>query len=1651
MTDRTKTDEELEAEKLAQTHDVSGDAPPRPSAPPRAPLAPRAPGSARPLTPAVGVPRAALTPAVGVPRARGVVPRAAGPGAARPPAPPLPPRLPTPAAGVARPPLPVPRPPTLPRQPAPPRPPPVAAPPAASEPPTEEIDDLDLLADEAELVDSIEPLALSSMAPSGDEHPVLEPAALAPAALPSFSEPPPARGSAAPPAGSSPPASPTPSVADFFADLPEGDLGSAEVDLDDASTQLVDAASLATPELPEVTELRDASELLAPPARSEAPAPAPSEAPMEIEIDAALDFEEGNLVEELPEEPGPLAPLAVEGPSPAALDFELSEEIEVEVAPDASEPPAAPSAPSPPLAVEAVAPESARPAPLASAPPEAEPASPALPEAPEGLTVEVSADDFALDLEMEELDSVAPEAPEDRPSDEAIEAPTTIQALEAELFADIPQVDLGAALPPEAGFADLALADDELDAMFRDLELTDEPDAASAVPAVAPAPAPSRAEPEVDDFVGFYEALAEPVADEVATPTLEVEDEDDEEMLLIDGEEEEVLLEAEVPADRGAMLAATVTSRKREQQASDALYALAPREEAQARADLLADEAGQDDSYLRAAEGLTLVAETVDGVFADPARARNFAERAYALAPEVVTATRMLRRLDIAEGRDADAYQRVLEELQAPMAPIERAALKRLAAELAARVKPGEAAAHWDELARDEGVAGALAALFAGAQRRDPDALAAALARWSDHTGGELAASLSVARARLVEARGNDDALEAIRDAVRRDPSDAGAWIAMARIAFGHVRPEVAAEALAGLSRAGSGGDLAVAAEALSAAVRAVVGQPVPTTVLEDHGVSAWLMARAQDEAGVDSAPQIAAAVAAADGESLPGWRRREGSLEDSETGWFYALRNAVARRDAAEVARCSAGVLGGSGAVVSALLAGADAAGEAERAALGQDGPLAALLSAAAGEPRLSSRADDPYAVIESAERMRRGGEGRVEEALGALTEVALKGAQPAAASFAARSVASLTGDPAQVVEMLRVEARRSQDARRAAASRLVASALGAAYGVVDSAEGIAEAAEALPGDLAVAELAALFALRGELDPELGAELLDQASAAGDDRAHHTAAVRSALRRAAVDPDSATEAVWRAWMRCPKDAALGTLVLRSPAQPAERVAAVLRTQIDSAHAEGAQGAPAAIAEGLLLAAVLEQAGRYAEASQAVARARTLNLEDPSLVIAEERLWLKAGMFAEVAERAFDQLRAAREDEERVAAYERLAELDRSYRGDIASSVLSFQAILEVAPGHVASQRTLERYLIEQGRSEELQEIYLRMVEHLSDPEDALAYAHVAARVAANLGDADLAAAGPILRGVFARGLADRRLAVALDAEARRSADPALFAEAQLRGAQFAGNEQERATAFVRAGEGFLAAGLRDRARECFEHALAVDPGHVVALQRRRARAPRPGISAPPRRPARAWAGGSRPHARRGVPLPRGGAPARERRAPRPRPRAGGPRARPGERRRVVPRERAGPRAGRRPRRDRARGDARRRAPERRARRRPHAAPPRRRALALPRRPRARAQRAPTRGRARPLAHRGPAHPRAAHVGGRGLGRRRRREHPPREALARPPRARRDALSPGGDLRPQAPRREARRGGVPTGDPGRARRGARARAPGQPL
>lgn len=915
-----------------------------------------------------------------------------------------------------------------------------------------------------------------------------------------------------------------------------------------------------------------------------------------------------------------------------------------------------------------------------------------------------------------------------------------------------------------------------------------------------------------------------------------VDDDAGSELVIDEGEESEVDLDAAGPSegDRGALLAASVTSRKRGVEGLDRLFAADARAEARSRAEMLVDEAQHCENNALSAEWLALAAELFEGVLGDRGRARSLAAEALARAPSSLTALRVLRRIALAE-RDFDAALGFgTSELDAGQLGADEAiALRCVLAELAARAVPEAGVEHWAALAAGEGQEASLASLFWGAAVNDDDRVVAALEAWGRASSGGLASSIDVARARRVEGAQTDTALLAIRDAVARDASDAGAWLAMARIGLAKVQPAVFREGLKGLVNASAGGALGNAADAIDRALANIVGEPVKAGAIDDDRVAGWLVAHALRDAGGDASAQRARGL---EGPQRALWEAHSAEAIDAVRGRFLSLREAAPEARAVRAAT----LLGGeaAGFVEAALRAVAGRVNEEEVTALGQrvtpqGERLAAALSASTagldaaerGWPQPATRAG-LYAVAAAESALRAG---HIDDALGLAEEAVIDGPSTPAGLAGLRRRFAWGPTLSDAVDALRAEADAAEGSR-AAGLRMLGASLAASVGVPGAADDALRAAEALDGELAAAELGALYSLRGELDPEVGAGLLERASSRGDSAAHRVGAVRAALRRAGDDPDAAAEVLWSAWQKSPRDASLGALVLRAPSSAGERSAAVLKALTDAAHGQAGAGG-AAVALGLLHASALSDLTRHAEAAQAVARARTQALTDPALEATEERLWLRAGMFAEVAERAFDQLKSATTDEARIVAYEKLAELDRTYRGDVASSVLSFQAILELAPGHMASLRTLERYFGEQGRNEELLTVYARLARYAEDPQDALAFAHAGARLASREVEADSAVSAEFYRVALERALFDRRSLLALEAETRRLGDIEGFAGVETRLATLVTDPAERATALLRAAEGWESLGDDARALEAYEAAHEADPGHVGVLE----------------------------------------------------------------------------------------------------------------------------------------------------------------------------------------------------------------------------
>jgi tetratricopeptide (TPR) repeat protein len=958
-----------------------------------------------------------------------------------------------------------------------------------------------------------------------------------------------------------------------------------------------------------------------------------------------------------------------------------------------------------------------------------------------------------------------------------------------------------------------------------------------------------------EDLFVAGEAAVEDGADDDAAVEFETGPDEDAEFVLDAGEEIEVEVAS---ADRGALLAASVTSRRKDDDDHERLFAVDARAEAIARAAMLVEEAEHAASPGLAAEFLTLAADIHEGVVGDRARARELVLRARGLAPQLLAPLRALRRLAIAGGDSAAALALCDEELALPLSDVERHETRLLAAELAS-LTGQDAPRRWDEAAVVGGLPGALARIFSAGIAHDRQAMGDALGGLAAETGGVLAASVDVARARLIEASADQSALAVIRDAVRRDPTDTGAWLAIARIGLGRANAGLFREALTGLARAAEGGVGARAADATRVALDAILGDPVAPVPVDGDGAEAWLVAHALRDGLGDPSAQVERSLAGPDGPGRDEWLQWKTDAPRGHAARYAALQRAVAQRADAAVASAGAAFLGGDsaglveaglraqGAAVDPVEAdltglGSGAAGSVLRAAL-----VATTSGIDAAEAVGVSSGEGPWSAI-----MRHHAQahaGQRDEARAAFAALTAAGASAGAVAFARRAVWLLGGDPADVTAALRAEAAAAVDPRRAAGQRLLASCLAASGGLPDGGDDAVRAAEALPGDLAAAEIAALHAQRGEPVAHAGADLFD-AAASGDGPAPRMAAVRAALRRAASDHDAAAESVWRSWQRQPLDFALGTLVLRSPARGSDRAAAVARALADAAWAAGRDRADAVVGATAFLAAALEPAKRFTEAAQAIARARSLALADVALEAAEERLWLRGGMYAEAAERAFDRLNASADIDQRLAAYERLVEIDRSYRGQAASAVLSLQEILAVAPGHQPSLHALLRFFSEQGRHEEVAELCRRFVEHAADARDALAFAHLGARLAVALADGDPFAGLSFHQAVRGRALHDTRLLNALDAAARRAGDHPQFAEVQLGLAESAADGTARAVHLTRAGDAFDAIGDRGRALDCYLRAVAAAPHDLAALL---AVAGLTGVMDDPRGAAEAW------------------------------------------------------------------------------------------------------------------------------------------------------------------------------------------------------
>jgi len=566
----------------------------------------------------------------------------------------------------------------------------------------------------------------------------------------------------------------------------------------------------------------------------------------------------------------------------------------------------------------------------------------------------------------------------------------------------------------------------------------------------------------------------------------------------------------------------------------------------------------------------------------------------------------------------------------------------------------------------------------------------------------------------------------------------------------------------------------------------------------------------------------------------------RDAALADPTLGTVRVVREVLARQ-AGDASRLPLGMeAAGVDAPGASLIAAAKAVGESdggahERTLLADaaregDAPLlvdAIVLDVAA---ETGDVAELRAALERRAERVSPG------ERLGPLLALAeLERSHGDAASAAGRLELALTyapGAPVVARAIAQVSAAQASAAWLAEAS----AASGARAAFADT-----MAARASTGDAAVQALQrALDAApdhvpawwtlesvarsRGDLDLLRGVhEGLAAHTADPHERAGRR--VRAALLQ---PPESLAQAVAlyaAARAETPGDAVLDALLARLGTElpPPDR-AALAEAACEETDGEWLRAAR------LRAAAAWDDAGEPARAL-ALVRAVLEEGPDPFALAVRDRLEIATGAVALVAERRFEAVRTAPDDEARVQALESLAALDLHERGDAGSAVLSLQSLLELAPGHVPSLRTLERYFLAQGREDELRDVVHKLVTHLTDPTDVGGWARFAAHLASRAPDAAGDAADELLLGVASRARLDLWLARRIEAAAQaRGASSAQILASRAIAARVS-SPAERASAALRLAELLARTGALAEAAQTLSAALADAPEHPVLAE----------------------------------------------------------------------------------------------------------------------------------------------------------------------------------------------------------------------------
>lgn len=323
---------------------------------------------------------------------------------------------------------------------------------------------------------------------------------------------------------------------------------------------------------------------------------------------------------------------------------------------------------------------------------------------------------------------------------------------------------------------------------------------------------------------------------------------------------------------------------------------------------------------------------------------------------------------------------------------------------------------------------------------------------------------------------------------------------------------------------------------------------------------------------------------------------------------------------------------------------------------------------------------------------------------------------------------------------------------------------------------------------------------------------------------------MRAGLVRAAEDEAAAIALLDRARKAVPGDFILSELVLRmGHGLPATEQAAILEASSENAPEDLARAAR------LRAAAALEAAGEHARAAALYRRILgDISESDPIARHAIDRAESAAGENARIAERRFAAVRGATDEGSKVQALQRLADLDLHERHDSSSAILSLQSILEVAPGHLPSLRTLERQFMDQDRGDELSAIELALADNLSatGTGDGAAHLRLAARLLLAQEGAGGDAADPILLPAADRDSMDPWVARRALGAAQAHGETEKLVRASLEVLGFARDPLSRTSAGLVASHALEACGRGAEAATLLGPLVEATPDHPTAAER---------------------------------------------------------------------------------------------------------------------------------------------------------------------------------------------------------------------------